>query len=89
MDKVFLLRHSGISLVGLVLLHFESMEDATQHGEPGCNNKLECMKEQHPDGIQEPFVEIVGDIGISEELPQQTSGLEEILRNVQNPQDPD
>ena len=62
----------------------ESMEDATQHGEPGCKNKLECMKEQHPDGIQEPFVEIVGDIDISEELPQQASGLEEILRNVQN-----
>ena len=37
----------------------EFMEDATQHGEPGCRNKLECMKEQHPDGIQEPFVEIV------------------------------
>ena len=42
------------------------------------------MKEQHPDGIQEPFVDIVGDIDISEELPQQASGLEEILRNVQN-----
>jgi hypothetical protein len=60
------------------------MEDATQHGELGCRNKLECMKEQHPDGIQEPFVDIVGDIDISEELPQQASGLEEILRNVQN-----
>ena len=59
------------------------MVDATQHGEPGCKNKVECMKEQHPEGIEEPFVEIAGDIDISEELPRQASGLEEILRNVQ------
>ena len=60
------------------------MEDVTQHGEPGFKVELNCCKGTDPDGIEEPFVEIVGDVDLSTELPHEISPLQVIFKNIDN-----
>jgi len=48
-------------------------------GEPGCKVHLSSLKEEFPDGIEEPCVELECDVDISDELVEQGSGLLYIL----------
>ena len=61
----------------------EDMEDVTQHGDLGCKVQLECLKEQHPDGIEEPSVVLECDADLSSEMPDDKSFLEQINAEVE------
>ena len=62
----------------------EDMEDVTQHGPLGFKVKLECLKEAHPDGIEEPSVELECDVDLSSEMPDETSFYLQLKAEVEN-----
>ena len=62
----------------------EDMEDVTQHGPLGCKVKLECLKEEYPDGIEEPSVTLECDVDLSSEMPDEESFYVQLRAEVEN-----